>query len=210
MKKVLLLLFVTPIYAMNKPSNDALISEKKTILKNTKVDSSNLQNNPEQICKLAFERYNSLGKVDRDSQITLGDVPTLIAKTYIAIKENRPEDAARLFAYFEDRASLDFQFLGKAQKSAYTALYCFLGSEVHGIQPGTIKKMKILERANRFKGETDAWIKDIVENNMCGDTQWRTLLAPDDDQTGCPSPKTLKAQRLKTINSYGTVQEMKK
>jgi hypothetical protein len=210
MKKILLLLFIMPICAMEKQPEEihnALISDEEPISQTTDtVDCFD----PEQICKLTLEVYSSLGKAHQDSQILLGDVSTLIAKTYSALKENKPEDAARWFAHFEERGSLDFTLLGISQRNAYHKLYCYLRDKVGAIQPEHIKKMGICERANLFKDESESWIKDIVENDTCGGTEWRTILASDDKDTVCLSPKTLRAKRIKYVETYCTIQEMKK
>lgn len=227
MKKALLLLFVTPLCPMNNKRTfdqthsgtvipdkfediyqNTIIPEETIPQKTAKVDSSAMEKDPQQLCQDAVNTYCSITKTQQNSLVFNGDVPTLIAKTYVALRARDSEDAARWYAYFEERAGLDFPYLGENQQQVYGALSCYLSDNVDAIQPENVQKIGILEQANRFKNETESWIELLVTNNTCTDMSWRTLLAPDDQDTVCLSPKTLRNKRLETISKFGTFQEM--
>lgn len=214
MKKALVFFaIVAPLCAMDKQTNnkckemDQTQEEQKG--KKALVNFSYAQEqDPQELCEKILKDYNTNCKQHQDALLAKADVPTLIAKTYTAIKDNKPEDAARGYAYFEQRAGLDFTLLGEAQQNAYGTLSCYLSNNADAIQPENVKKMRILERANRFKDETESWIKKIVENNTCSDFAWRTILAPDDTTSISLSPKTLRIKRQAEVALYGTLQEM--
>jgi|GEM_PF-6764260 len=213
MKKALLLLFVAPLCAMNNKRtfdqifDGAIIPDEEIVSEKTnKVDPSD----PEQICTTAVKTYTSLSKELQDATITNGDVSSLIAQLCIAIDKNKPHDAALWFSRFEERVSIDYQYLNGEQKETYGELSCTLMNIVDDIQPEDIKNMRPPQRFNRFKDETETWIKSIVEKDTCTDLTWRTILAPNNKDSICLSPKTLREKRLKEVASFGTIQEMEK
>lgn len=204
MKKTLLLLLgIAPLYAMDKALDDFFEKESQE-----KTYEENLD--PEQLCKDLLKINKDSGEYAQACQFWVGGVPALIAQTYAAIQDKKSEDAARSYAHFEQRTGLDFTFLNSKQRQGYQKLSDFLRDKVDDMQPANIKKMRILERANRFKKETEPWLHAMVDNDTCTDLKWRTILASDDTTSTYLLPKDLKEKRLAITRTFGTLQDMLK
>lgn len=223
MKKALLLLFITPLCAMNnkrtfdKVYNNAVISDEfndDAVISDEEIISQKISKTnplePEEICDTAVKTYASLSKELQDATITNGDVSSLIAKICSALDEEKPHDAALWLSRFEERVNIDYKQLNDEQRQTYGVLSSALMNTVDTMQPAEVKKMRPSERFNRFKNETEPWIKSIVEKDTCGDLTWRTILAPDNKKSVCLSPKTLREKRLEQVARFGTLQVMSK
>jgi hypothetical protein len=211
MKKALLLLFITPLHAMETMDMDEFTTDEFLALEKESQEKSSEDNlDPEQLCKDLLKTNKDLGEYAQACQFSIGGIDTLIAQTYAAIQDKKAEDAARSYAYFEQRTGLDFTFLNSKQKGEYQKLSDFLRTHVDDMQPAEIKKMRILQRTNRFKNQTEPWLHAIVENDTCTDLKWRTILASDDTTSLYPFPKDLREKRLAITSTFGTIQEMQK